>query len=47
LVNIPAGGLDGDPGVRPALHIYTAYKAPWFTITDGLPQFEESAPRPS
>ena len=32
------GTLDDDPGVRPSLHIYVDSKAPWFEITDGLPQ---------
>jgi hypothetical protein len=40
----PAGLLDGDPGVRAGVHMYTASKAPWFDITDGLPQFEELPP---
>jgi hypothetical protein len=38
---ISLGTLDGDPGVRPAAHIFVASKAPWFTITDDLPQFSE------
>ncbi len=38
---IPAGGLDSDPGARPTAHIYAASKAPWFAITDDLPQFAE------
>jgi hypothetical protein len=38
-VNIPAGTLDDDPGVRPIVHIHTASKAPWVEIGDGLPQF--------
>ena len=33
--------LDNDPGVRPAAHIFVSSKAPWFTITDDLPQFAE------
>lgn len=32
------GTLDDDPGVRPSMHIFAASKAPWFEITDGLPQ---------
>jgi hypothetical protein len=36
---VPLGTLDDDPGVRPELHVYVANKAPWFTITDDLPQF--------
>ena len=35
---IPAGCLDDDPGIRPEMHIFTASKAPWHAITDGLPQ---------
>ncbi len=43
-VCIPAGGIDGDPGVRPALHIFTASMAPWHAITDALPQFDAFPP---
>jgi hypothetical protein len=32
--------LDDDPGVRPGSHIFVADKAPWFEITDGLPQHQ-------
>jgi hypothetical protein len=32
------GTLDDDPGVRPVEHIFVASKAPWFEITDRLPQ---------
>lgn len=38
IVSVRAGTLDGDPGVRPAIHGYVASKAPWFEISDGLPQ---------
>jgi hypothetical protein len=38
---LPLGALDDDPGVKPQLHVFVAYKAPWFDITDGLPQFPE------
>jgi hypothetical protein len=41
---VPMGGLDDDPGIRPARHIFTASKAPWFDIADDLPQFPEMAP---
>jgi hypothetical protein len=41
IVSLPLGALDGDPGIRPAMHVYVASKAPWFTITDDLPQFSE------
>jgi rhodanese-related sulfurtransferase len=36
---VPLGPLDDDPGVRPELHVHVASKAPWYTITDDLPQF--------
>lgn len=39
--------LDGDPGVRPAAHVFAAYKAPWFEITDGLPQYSEGRTAPA
>ena len=40
-VTIPLGSLDGDPGLRPAVHVFTASKAPWYSIEDDLPQFAE------
>ena len=42
---LPLGCLDDDPGVRPAMHIYTRSKAPWFEISDALPRYEEGPPR--
>jgi hypothetical protein len=44
LVMIPAGGLDDDPIARPMGNIYVGSKAPWYEITDGLPQFREMPP---
>lgn len=44
-VIIPVGTLDDDPVVRPIVHIHTASKAPWFEITDTLPQFGEFPPK--
>ncbi len=41
---IPAGSLDTDPPMRAQRHIFTNYKAPWFEITDALPQFAEGPP---
>ena len=38
------GTLATDPGRRPSYHIYVGSKAPWFEITDGLPQFDEDPP---
>ena len=43
-VNIPAGTLDDDPGVRPIVHIFVGSKAPWFDIEDALPQFNGFPP---
>lgn len=40
----PAGNLDGDPGIRPQGHIFVGSKAPWYQITDDLPQHEEYPP---
>ena len=40
-LDVAIGTLDDDPGIRPSLHIFTASKAPWFEITDGLPQRAE------
>lgn len=41
---IALGTLDGDPGVRPSSHYFVASKAPWFEITDDLPQFSDYPP---
>ena len=35
------GTLDDDPGVRPACHEFVRSKAPWYDITDSLPQYEQ------
>ena len=39
LMTVRAGTLDSDPGVRPSAHIWVSEKAPWYEITDGLPQY--------
>lgn len=41
----PAGNLEGDPGLRPALHMFVDFKAPWYSISDGLPQHGEWPPQ--
>lgn len=41
VVGFPLGTLDTDPGVRAARHVFVGSKAPWFDITDPLPQHEE------
>jgi len=38
---IALGTVDGDPGCRPTYHIWVGSKAPWYSITDDLPQFDE------
>jgi len=35
---VPAGVLEDDPGLQPDKHIFVELKAPWFEITDALPQ---------
>lgn len=42
-VHVAMGSLVDDPSIRPSKHIFVGSKAPWFTITDDLPQFEEHA----
>lgn len=34
------GTLDTDPGLRPERHVFVANGAPWFEITDALPQHQ-------
>jgi len=45
-VHVALGTLVDDPGIRPSKHIFVGSKAPWFTITDDLPQYEEHAAGP-
>jgi hypothetical protein len=40
-VHVTLGTIAGDPGIRPRAHIFVGSKAPWFGITDGLPQLED------
>ena len=35
------GTLDTDPGIKVERHVFTRYKAPWYEITDILPQIED------
>lgn len=44
-VNIPAGTLDSDPGVKPIVHVFVGSKASWHDITDAIEQFEEFPPQ--
>jgi len=34
------GTLAEDPAIRPSAHIFVGSKAPWYEITDDLPQHE-------
>lgn len=38
VVHVALGTLVDDPTMRPQRHIFVGSKAPWFTITDDLPQ---------
>jgi hypothetical protein len=42
-VHVALGSLVDEPTMRPTKHIFVGSKAPWFEITDDLPQFEEHA----
>lgn len=41
---IPAGNLEGDPGIRPTAHMFAASRADWYPISDALPQHEKFIP---
>jgi hypothetical protein len=40
-VHVALGSLVDAPSIRPTEHIFAGSKAPWFEITDDLPQHEE------
>jgi hypothetical protein len=40
-VHVTLGTLVDPPTIRPTAHIFVGSKAPWFTITDDLPQYAE------
>ena len=44
-VHVALGSLVDAPTIRPSRHIFVGSKAPWFTITDDLPQHEEHVTR--
>lgn len=39
-VHVAMGTLTDAASIRPGAHIFVGSKAPWFTITDDLPQYE-------
>jgi hypothetical protein len=43
-VRIRLGLLDGDPQLRARVHVFVAAKAPWYEITDSLPQLPAGLP---
>ena len=44
LYGVALATLDDDPGVRPDAHAFMVDKAPWFTVTDDLPQYPARIP---
>jgi hypothetical protein len=40
-VHVAMGSLVDAPSIRPTEHIFVGSKAPWFEITDDLPQAQE------
>jgi hypothetical protein len=40
-VHVALGSLADAPSIRPTGHIFVGSKAPWYEITDDLPQHEE------
>jgi hypothetical protein len=39
-VHVAMGTLVDAPGIKPSMHIFVGSKAPWYEITDDLPQHE-------
>jgi hypothetical protein len=40
-VHVALGSLVDEPSIRPSEHIFVGSKAPWFELTDELPQRDE------
>lgn len=38
IYGFPLGTLDTDPGIKAERHVFVGSKAPWYDITDDLPQ---------
>lgn len=45
VVIVPVGTLDTEPEITARAHQFVSAKAPWYDITDGVPQFADAAPR--
>ena len=44
-MGVRLGSVDGDPGIRPLWHQFTAYAASWQELPDdGLPRYPETKP---
>src|SRR5262245_30310509 len=43
-VHVPLGALDAQPRTMPSFHAFVGFKAPWYEITDALPQYAGRAP---
>ncbi len=44
-MGVRLGTVDGDPGIEPQWHQFTAYAAPWQPLPDdGLPRYPEARP---
>jgi len=44
VLRVRLGTLDQDPDRRALVHVWVGSKAPWYEITDQLPQFEAGLP---
>lgn len=40
-IHLTLGTLTDAPSIKPSAHIFVKSKAPWYTITDELPQHQE------
>lgn len=43
-IGLPIGALEQDPSNRPLMNLFVDSKAPWYDITDGLPQYDAWPP---
>ena len=43
-IGVPVGALEGADDIKPCMHIFVGSKAPWYDITDNLPQYDEWPP---
>jgi len=45
VVVIPAGTLDGDPGIRPSQNLFCGSRPAWYTPASSIMEYEEMPPR--